>query len=370
MALPPKTSSKYQGLYSLKRRPEKKRSSLDFLSRKPPPNVTPSPKKLPLEDRDKTPITNLTDRSPARQKLMDYWKKPVMGKMLLDQFVSITGSLAHAIAPDTPQGRVGAALSQMAQPIYAKRMEQEMEAPERELDRRLKEARIKDLEREEAPEQWDAYYKRWKDKKPIGDIIKDFKELTAKKSEPQKLSDEQRYIADTMKDINPKTGKLFTRNEALAKRTELTAKPPKPKTFHVVDDAGNVSVYEDGELKRGTGKGKTKTKRAEKEVDLIKVLDYLDYAQENEDENTLLVVEKMLENTDFEVVKREGEKKSLFGVDWLRKDIPSEYILQRKDTGEEVISEKMLSKGKGSKAKKEDAPITYDYTRGQGFIER
>ncbi len=84
--------------------------------------------------------------------LMDYWKKPVVGSMPLDQFVMMAGMFAESLAPDTWSGRMGGQLSNLATQIYGTRLKQEMGAPEAELDRRLTEARIRRLDRPERPE--------------------------------------------------------------------------------------------------------------------------------------------------------------------------------------------------------------------------
>ena len=51
--------------------------------------------------------------SQARKTLGDWGAKKFAGDMTTDQFVSLAGALGHAVAPDTPQGRVGAVMSRL-----------------------------------------------------------------------------------------------------------------------------------------------------------------------------------------------------------------------------------------------------------------
>ena len=63
-------------------------------------------------------------RSPSqtRKTLGGWGEKKFAGDMTTDQFVSLAGALGHAIAPDTPQGRVGSVMSQFGQQEQQRRI--------------------------------------------------------------------------------------------------------------------------------------------------------------------------------------------------------------------------------------------------------
>jgi len=83
---------------------------------------------------------------PQRRSESDYWKQPIVGGMPRDLFVALTGQAAQAIAPTTPQGRLGGGLARMAGDVYGRRMRRQEEEPERALRRKIGEARLKQLE--------------------------------------------------------------------------------------------------------------------------------------------------------------------------------------------------------------------------------
>lgn len=67
-----------------------------------------------------------------KNRLLDYWAQPVIGKMPLDQFVQIAGTLGHAFGrtprgEETPMGKLGAGLAQIGGAAYAERIRQEDE---------------------------------------------------------------------------------------------------------------------------------------------------------------------------------------------------------------------------------------------------
>ncbi len=104
---------------------------------------------------------------PAAGSLLDYWAKPAVGKIPLDQFVHVAGMLSNAIAPNTPMGRVGAGLSQLGGAMYGERLKREDEV--------------------KIPTEWGAFYKEHRNTvnpttgKPytILETLKDFKALNA-----------------------------------------------------------------------------------------------------------------------------------------------------------------------------------------------
>lgn len=131
---------------------------------KPAPGVnvspqTPNPLSTLQQQSGQTPgiSSSLTTLAQAMGKggvgnqgstpLQDFWSKPVMGKMPLDQFVSLAGMLAGAIAPGTPQGRAGTAMSNLATQVYGQRLQQEMGQEDTALKRDLISAKIGYYER-------------------------------------------------------------------------------------------------------------------------------------------------------------------------------------------------------------------------------
>lgn len=142
-----------------------------------------------------SPGTQSVSALPQKQtSLQDYWKKPVIGNMPRDQFVSIAGMLANAIAPDTAQGRAGGALGVIGQRAYNERSGREREdeiyargEADRKLNRDYKTAQIKNLGKEakaKTPSAWDAFYtSKVNQINPVTeqiynaeDIVKEFKE--------------------------------------------------------------------------------------------------------------------------------------------------------------------------------------------------
>jgi len=159
-----------------------------------PPVIQPS---VPLaqptaqfsETADSTmlPLTSLTATSPAqpetgqgKRTILDYWKQPVIGKIPLDRFTGLMGGIASALAPETPQGRLGRFLGETGQRMYATRLGRELSAadlaekrryeeakaakaweqgaPARALEQRLKEAEISAKERGDIREQFISAY--------------------------------------------------------------------------------------------------------------------------------------------------------------------------------------------------------------------
>ena len=150
----------------------------------------------------------------------EYWKTPVIGKMPLDQFVQMAGMLSNSLAPDTPMGRLGGELYKQGSIASAERARREYEAPEKNLRTRLLNAQINQAE-QKAPEAWDSIYNA---------------------------------LNNT---INPKTGKLYTQPEIINEYETAKAIPKeyKPTLHYVSNSNGDISIFRDGELIKGTGKG-------------------------------------------------------------------------------------------------------------------
>jgi len=159
--------------------------------------ITPSTETTPSNAllRATTPPTEPVAKKPVNS-LLDYWAKPVIGKMPLDQFVQIAGALSSAIAPREWSGRVGNVLSQMGGAAYAERVKREGEELERQrkepeniLRRRLLEAQITEAE---IPREWGAFSKSLRgaidpDTKEIykeSKILQKFHEATRAPKEP------------------------------------------------------------------------------------------------------------------------------------------------------------------------------------------
>jgi hypothetical protein len=141
-----------------------------------------------------------------------------------DKFASIAGLLAQAIAPGTVQGRVGGAISAIGS--EAVRKKEALAKEERVFERG---ALGRDLTRAQ---------------------IEKAKRLP-------KPSESEAFIGARMKEINPATGKPFTRVESTREFKQLGRAPVKPSHHFVQDDQGNVSVFENGKLIKGSGVGKT-----------------------------------------------------------------------------------------------------------------
>lgn len=156
-----------------------------------PQTALPAP--ITPTGRGSAPIPSEPSMGKPTTPMMDYWKKPVIGKMPLDQFVSIAGLLSQALAPETPMGRAGGVLGTMGTQMYGERMRREYEEPERELRRRVSRAQLAKAERLEKPTEF-----------PI-------------------------YLKSKTKTINPATGKLFTEGEAVSEYKKLGRAVSVPK---------------------------------------------------------------------------------------------------------------------------------------------
>lgn len=172
-----------------------------------------------------------------------YWGQPIGGKkfkMPLDQFVRLAGMAAHAFNPTETAGILGKGLSEMGREAYGERIRRERDTVNELLRQRLLRTQIKHLEetepikneltklqieklRAEAPKEWDVYLKEQRALGiPDAKIVKNYQEL-------------QRA-------------------------------PVKPAYHYAQDDEGNISVFKDGELLSGTGKGKDITSEVSKVV--------------------------------------------------------------------------------------------------------
>jgi len=169
-----------------------------------------------------TPPSNLL--SLPKDSFSQYWKQPVGKTQIpLDQFVRLAGMAAHALDPTGFGGRLGKDLSTMGAEAYGERArrtyetqkeesKREYESPNKLLRRQLLTAQIRKINQEQ-PGKWEAYT-TWATKQgiPMNKQLEDF-----------------------------------------TKRTTSTAKP----TYKYIEDSkGAVSVFANGALVSGSGKGK------------------------------------------------------------------------------------------------------------------
>jgi len=113
-------------------------------------NITPM-----ITPTSETPSPNVLRNIPAPEtkkpvnSLLDYWKQPILGKMPLDLFTTLAGTMAHGIAPSSLGGRMGAGLANLGGTMYGERIRREGEEPTNVLRRRLLEAQIEKAGRPE-----------------------------------------------------------------------------------------------------------------------------------------------------------------------------------------------------------------------------
>ena len=178
----------------------------DFSGALPTPMTQPKPQNVMAQTSTQTaPYTPQTE-------FEKYWKTPVGTEKYnipLDQFVRVAGLASKYLDPQNP---VANDLIKMGNEAYNARARMEYESPNVLLQRRLHEAQLQKLQ-EEAPKAWDIFYK-----------------------EQIKLG---RKPEDIVKDWN----KITRESQAI--------------NYHYAEDEkGNISVYVNGQLVSGSGKGK------------------------------------------------------------------------------------------------------------------
>ena len=185
-----------------------------------------------------TPPTNLLTASTAAptqppDSLSSYWGQKMGGSNLpLDRFVQLAGTAAKAFDPTGVGGRLGDDLAQMGAGAYGERMKREYEGPNKLLQRQLATAQIERIKN--PTESWAAFNKA------------------------------------EMENGNTNVAANYKRYKALG-RAEVA-----PKGHYESDDEGNVSYFEGGKLKTGTGKAKSKTKPVDSSTE--KERSYLSYS--------------------------------------------------------------------------------------------
>ena len=204
---------------------------------------TPSYEGVTNKPTSMTPVAPVAPKSWTQDKMI--------GNMNVGDFVSIAGMLGYAVAPDTPSGRIGqvaAGFAQREQDRLAKAPGEAIDRKDKLLDIAKKE---KDLATQGTPKEWDAYYKAGKAQGlSDSEIVENFKSIGKTTKDPlTKL-----FPGGDMKQLNRDTGKWETIEKGTAKDTG--------KYHFQVDDSGKTSIYKDGKLMSGSGKGKSKATEA------------------------------------------------------------------------------------------------------------
>jgi len=170
---------------------------------------------------------NMPTQKQGFTKLSDFSDGRILG-MPQNKFQQFTGTLAHAIAPQSTGGRMGLAFSNLAaqemqkeEALAAEKRKFQRGAPARKLGMDLTRAQIEKAKR------------------------------------PGKIGESESFILSRMKDVDAATGKPFTRTEATKEYHQLKRAPQRAQHHFVQDDKGVVSVFENGKLIKGSGLGKT-----------------------------------------------------------------------------------------------------------------
>lgn len=183
----------------------------DFSGALPTPMTQPKPQNVMAQTSTQTaPYTPQTE-------FEKYWKTPVgtsKYNMPLDQFVKIAGLAAKYFDPQNP---IANDLIRMGGEAYNERARREYEGPNVLLHRQLQQEQLRKSQ-EEAPKAWDIFYK------------------------------EQSKLGKKPEDIVREWNKITRESQAI--------------NYHYTeDDKGNVSVFVNGQLTSGTGKGKDISKQ-------------------------------------------------------------------------------------------------------------
>ncbi len=120
---------RYPGLYrlreTLRSRPRTKLPSPEggtSLMDNVPMRTQPGRKVPAIKPSMISGMETVSQNAKARESLGGWGEKKFAGGMTTDQFVSLAGALSHAIAPKTPQGRVGSVMSRLGQQEQQRRM--------------------------------------------------------------------------------------------------------------------------------------------------------------------------------------------------------------------------------------------------------
>ena len=255
------------------------------------------------------------------------------------KFAEVTGELSRVIAPETVQGRVGGALSQLARRDIAETTRKteaaekvEREAPGKALDREFKQLQIEGARKKlEAPRTKSEFERFQEDPESF---VK-FKAAGRTPVKP-KLT----FKEDAKGNISIFEGTELVRGSGLGKPVKDTG------SFKIItDDKGRPSVFKDGVRISGPGLGKSKTVAAGKtKVDQIK---------KGRKEKIKHVTSQMkIFNENVSATPREkNQERKRIGTqydaelnDWSEKFLPSGERVFVKDNGD-IINETGLKVG-------------------------
>lgn len=117
-----------------------------------------TPVSTPKPETKSTGLKAIVEKIGGTKPASVFGTKEIFAGLKADEFATLAGALAHAIAPDTAQGRAGAAISAIAGKDLETRRKAELESPEKMLAARLTEAKIANLEKSDDPKTAMAWY--------------------------------------------------------------------------------------------------------------------------------------------------------------------------------------------------------------------
>lgn len=226
-------------------------------------------KPVPLREKN-NPKQNLAERKESLSRLglggnaspkggtdsKSWTQQKFAGRMNVGDFVSLAGGLSQAIAPNTPQGRVGGLLANYVGNEKARLKEEEDYArgeEDRGLKRELTGLRIdktkKDLQETKSPTEFAAYWRsETKKGTPSSDIVKNYKELG--KTSTNKFKVVGNRLVDISDHKNPKVVLSGMKG----------AGTYKTKTLYKNGD--QIKVYSSEEYKQAKKEGFSNIKKA------------------------------------------------------------------------------------------------------------
>ena len=291
--------------------------------------------------------------SPIREQpisgMYDYWKQPVIrgkggkGGLPLDLGVTLAGMLAHSIAPNEWGGRMGAGLANLAGPIYGKRMEYELEEPERGLRKRLLRAKITKAEEPKIPSEWEAYRTGTEAEKAV---VERYKEL----GKTQKTDEGFNKIGGKWYSGIWEGNKFIPRRETSVSETaKLDKEVAEGKSFY----ERAPEKWEEMEEKKAQIKAKyhpsAEEKREKKDKAIDKTVRGIDTFIEKNYNQPIKILEKKLENALDDKEEAQIQKQINDHKAQKRKAINTQNKLRNR----EIRPDQIKWGGKISKGKKE-----------------
>lgn len=248
--------------HSSLRRLSGKKQSVDISIPKPGINTTPlvrtpSYTGNTLRDAGATttqPVPPAT--TPIAKK--SWTQDKMIGNMNVGDFISIAGMLGYTVAPNTPMGRIG----QVAAGYAQQEQERVAEAPGKALNMESKSLDIAQQKQNLKKTRAMTDLEQWR-KNP-----KEYAAYKAAGREPGKPSEGFNMVdGKLMKGYWAEGGDFKPLREASPseqKNWNDEDKKGVPKYHYQVDDTGKMSIYKDGKLIEGSGKGKVTDKPADK----------------------------------------------------------------------------------------------------------